>query len=135
AIEQFADASGVVGGVAALYLGQRRARQARILGGDFEARQIAALDGGDEGRAGGRKLIEPAVAVDDPGGGGAVGEEGGSDRLDPLLVEDAEHVAADAGRVRLRAQQVEHRTGAEFLPRRADVLHRWVVRRREHEAD
>ena len=48
---------------------------------------------------------------------------------------DAEHVAPRAGRVRLRAEKVEHRADAELGARRADMLHRRVMGRREHEAD
>ena len=34
-----------------------------------------------------------------------------------------------------RAQQIEDSAGAEFDPRGADIFHRRVMRRREHEAD
>ncbi len=73
--------------------------------------------------------------MDDPGGDGAVGEERGGHRLDPALGIDPEHVAAGAGGVRLRAEEVEHGARAKLRPARTDMLHGRVMGRREHEAD
>ena len=57
------------------------------------------------------------------------------ERLDPLAREHADHLALHAGRIGERAEQIEDRAGAEFDPGRADILHRRMMRRREHEAD
>ena len=56
-------------------------------------------------------------------------------RLGPLLGEHANHLAAHAGRVGERSEQVEDRAGAELDAGRPDILHRRMMRRREHEAD
>ncbi len=56
-------------------------------------------------------------------------------RLHPLARKSADHLALDAGRVRQRPKQVEDGAGAEFDPRRADVLHGRVMRGCEHETD
>ena len=56
-------------------------------------------------------------------------------RLDPMPRKHADHLALDAGRVGQRSQQIEDGAGAELDPGRPDVLHRRMMRRREHEAD
>ena len=56
-------------------------------------------------------------------------------RLDPLLGKDPDHLALDAGRVRQRTEQVEDRARAELDARRPHMLHRGMMRGREHEAD
>src|SRR5687768_17432767 len=48
AVEQFAQARRVVGGIGALDVGKRGARETGVFGGDLEAREIAALDGRNE---------------------------------------------------------------------------------------
>ncbi len=55
--------------------------------------------------------------------------------LDPLPREHPDHLTLDPGRIRERTQQVEDGTGAELDARGPDVLHRRMMRRREHEAD
>ena len=56
-------------------------------------------------------------------------------RLHPLPREYADHLPLDAGRIGQRPQQVEDGSGGEFDAGRADILHRRMMRRREHEAD
>ena len=55
--------------------------------------------------------------------------------LDPLPRERADHLALDAGRIGKRSEQIENGAGAELDARRADILHRRMMRGREHEAD
>ena len=51
------------------------------------------------------------------------------------LREHADHLPLDAGRVGERPEQIEDRARAELDARRADMLHRRMMRGREHEAD
>src|SRR5262249_58122904 len=57
------------------------------------------------------------------------------ERLDPLAREHADHLPFDPGRIGQRAEQIEYRAGAELDPGWSDILHRWMVGGREHEAD
>src|SRR5262249_7347985 len=82
-----------------------------------------------------RDLVERVRAVHDPDGLGTEIFQHLGKRLDPLAREHADHLPLDAGGIGERTQQVEDGAGAEFDPRRADILHRRMVRRREHEAD
>ena len=80
-------------------------------------------------------LIKPIRAVHDPDVVRAEILQHLCQWLHPLPREHTDHLARDASRVRQRPEQVEDRAGGEFDAGRADILHRRVVRRREHEAD
>ena len=125
---------GIGGGIAALEVGERGARQPGILGRHLEARDLAVLELGDQRRAGGGELVE-AVAMDDPGALAAELAQHFGDRLHPVRREDADELALGAGRVRQRPEQIEDGARAELDAGRPDMAHGAVIARRHEEAD
>ena len=122
-------------GVAAAQRFRLLAGEADLLGRDLERAHRAFLQRGDEGRPGDRDLVEAVGAVHHPDAFRAEVLQHLRQRLDPLAREHADHLPPHAGGIGQRTEQVEDRAGAELDAGRADILHRRMVRRREHEAD
>ena len=95
----------------------------------------AAGDLADEVRARRRELVDPAGAVHDERAPRVELHERVGDRARELGRVDAEHLGARAGRVRQRAEDVEHRPRRQLAPHRPRVLHRRMVRLGEEEAE
>ena len=78
-------------------------------------RDDAAAHRRHRGRAAGRELVDARLPVDDHAVLAAELREGVCHRLDPLLARSTpDQLAARAGRVGERAEQVEHRAHAEL---------------------
>ena len=137
AVEDLAHVAGVLGGVAAAQVVERRAAQAELLGRDLVV-HVEALPGehlDDGGGAGRRDLVEPVVAVHDQVAVVAHQPHRLGDALDVARVGDADELVSGAGRVGQRSDEVERRRHADLAAHRRHVLHGEVVARREHEAD
>ena len=126
---------GVVGCVTAAQGFRLDLAQAKLGRRNLERLDLAVLQRRNAGRAGRGYLVEPVGAVHHPHALGAEIFQNLRQRLRPLLGENPDHLPAHAGRVGERAEQVEDRARAKLGTGRPDILHRRVMRRREHEAD
>ena len=94
--------------VAAAQLGRVAALDAEVERIELVLAHAAVLDLADEVRPARRELVDAARAVDDVGALGAELHERRRERPRQLRRVDAEHERARAGRVRQRAEHVEH---------------------------
>ena len=122
-------------GVAAFQRIAADAAKTGVLRRHLEAADIAVLECCDKGRAGEGDLVEPVRAVHHPDRLRAEVLQDLRQRLHPLPREHADHLPLDAGRIGERTEQVEDRSRRELGPGRTDILHRGMMRGREHEAD
>ena len=95
---------------------------------------LPSLQVRDPRRAGGHDLVKSTLTMADPAGLAAEVLQNLRQRLDPGLRKHARHLTLDACRIGEGAKQIEDRARAELDAGRADVLHRGVMRRGEHEA-
>ena len=102
---------------------------------DLVLAHFAVLQLADHRRRAERDLVHPVLAVDDEHVPAAEALQHAHLDADEVGMEHAEQLVRRAGRIGERAQDVEDRPHAELLAHRRRVLHRAVVRRREHEAD
>src|SRR5262249_53536797 len=106
-----------------------------VFGRDLEGADVAVLERRDKARAGERDLVEPIGTVYHPDRLGTEILQHLGERLHPLPREYAHHLPLDASGIGQGTQQVEDGAGGELDARGTDILHRRVMRRREHEAD
>ena len=107
----------------------------RSSGSISRSAHVSVDDLADEVRPGRRELVDPAGAVDDERAARAELGQHVGDHGHELRRVDADDLGARAGRVRQRAEHVEDGARRELVPDRPGVLHRGMVRRREHEAE
>ena len=133
--EDVADRLRVLGRRAAAQLLRIAALDTEVERVDHSRAHVAVDDFTDVVRPRRRELVDAERAVDDEGAAGAELRQHVRDRAHERLRVDADHLRTGAGRVRERAEHVEHGTRRELAPDRCRVLHRRVVRGREHEAE
>ena len=121
--------------VAAAELGRIAARDPELDRIELVAPHVPVGHLADEVRPGGGELVEPAGAVDDEGAPRVELDERLGQRRRELGRVDAEDERPRPGRIRERAEHVEHRTRRELAPHRRGVAHRRMMRLGEEEAE
>ena len=115
--------------IAAREVGERAQLDADVACVELGQRHDAVAHDRHGRRAAGRELIDSRLAVHHHAVLAAELREGLGHRLDPLRCVDADQLAARAGGVGERAEQVEDRAHAERLPHRPRVAHGGVMGR------
>ena len=89
----------------------------------------------DHGNVAERNLIEPVLPSDNPGALRAESCKSPGEFFARRFVRDTNHLKRSSGRICQRPQKVEYRSNSDVATDGSHTLCRFVMKRREHEAD